>query len=90
MAFVQRSFPDTLGGRLARARRTQGMAQSAAARALGVSLRCLGLWEQGATEPRASDLLRLALLYKVAPSTLLGVTTEPGGIAAPAESEPGK
>lgn len=69
-----RNLDPELGRRLRKAREARGMARPMAARHVGVTLDTIQNWEEGRTEPRVSELIKLALAYLVAPSDLLGVT----------------
>ena len=66
---------DGLADRLKLARRNTfpEMSQSDVGKVLGRSGPCVGQWELGKSEPRLTDLVSLAGLYKVAVEWLLGV-----------------
>lgn len=76
-----------LGPCLAKARLARGLKAHEAAAALEVSQDTLTGWELSRTEPRASQLMRLAVIYHVDPGLLLvGVVS----ILAPNPSPPTK
>jgi transcriptional regulator with XRE-family HTH domain len=52
-------------------RQRAGLTQEAAARALGISAETMTNWEAGFSEPKVSQLLDMAKLYRVDPSVLL-------------------
>ena len=57
--------------RLAARRKLAGLSQEALAEKLGVSRQAVSKWEQGAADPRTSNLLGLAKLYGVSAEELL-------------------
>lgn len=64
-----------LADRLTQARLAAALEPHTVAHALGVHQATVTNWETGKTEPKASQVVRLAVLYRVAPSDLL--LTEP-------------
>jgi DNA-binding XRE family transcriptional regulator len=63
-----------VGPLLAAAREHAGMTQTQAAEALSVDSDTISNWERGKTEPKATQVIALALTYRTTPSDLLGVT----------------
>lgn len=57
---------------LIRVRTARGMDRIDVADKLGVSVKTIGNWERGDRDPSSADLLRLAEIYDVPPSELLG------------------
>jgi transcriptional regulator with XRE-family HTH domain len=68
-----RPIDPELGPRLRAAREGASLAQEEASRSLRVDVGTLGNWEASRTEPKVSQLLRMARLYQCEPSDLLGV-----------------
>ena len=60
---VPRSRPDTFADWMASTLRREGLTQEAAARQLGVSVKTVGRWVGGETEPRLRDLRRIQELF---------------------------
>lgn len=58
-----------------RARESVGMTIQEAATALKVSITTLGNWELEKTQPRSTDVIAMARLYKRSTDELLGQTT---------------
>ena len=73
----------TFGDRLAAARESAGMTQSALAKRLGVKLKSLQGWEQDLSEPRANKLSTLAGLLNVTMQWLM--SGEGDGLTQPEE-----
>lgn len=67
------NVPPTLGPALRAARIGAGLSHAEAAKGAGVALATLENWEAGRTEPRCSQVLRLARLFEVPPSSLFGI-----------------
>jgi DNA-binding XRE family transcriptional regulator len=57
------SRPDTFADWMSTALRREGLTQEAAARQLGVSVKTVGRWVGGETEPRLRDLRRIQELF---------------------------
>lgn len=62
-----------LGSRLYSARMAERYSQIAVARLLDVHHTTIAAWERGPSEPRASQLVTLAKLYKTTVEHLLGL-----------------
>src|SRR6202035_4635285 len=60
---VPRSRPDTFADWMSSTLRREGLTQEAAARQLGVSVKTVGRWVGGETEPRLRDLRRIQELF---------------------------
>ncbi|HET7412660.1 MAG TPA: helix-turn-helix domain-containing protein [Pararhizobium sp.] len=69
--FNERSDPDTLGGRISRARDALNLTTSQLARRLGVKSETVHAWETDRSEPRANRLTMLAGMMGVSPTWLL-------------------
>lgn len=69
---TRRQIRQNLGRSLRAARAFAGGSQAGAAAALEVTRNTVGLWERGAREPGAVDLLVLATLYGVSVDALVG------------------
>ena len=55
----------------------KGVSQQKLAKAVGVDKRSVIFWEQGATEPKASYICRMAEYFDVTTDYLLGVSDIP-------------
>jgi HTH-type transcriptional regulator, cell division transcriptional repressor len=75
----------TLGDRIAAARESAGLSQSALAERIGVRQKTLRAWESDQAEPRANRLQMLAAMLGVSLRWLL--TGEGEGIAPPASPD---
>lgn len=71
------------------ARRGAGKTQAQAAEALGVDPDTVSNWEQARSEPRASQIMRLALFYEVPAGNLFRVKEALPPIPPPPESYTG-
>lgn len=63
--------PETLGERLARLRRTQGLSKTELADQLAISVTAICHWEQDRSRPRAGRLQALSQLFSVSTADLL-------------------
>ena len=63
---------ETMGRRIAALRRQAGLSQEALARVMGLSRMTIANWEQGKTEPSASQVKILADIFGVTTDQLLG------------------
>ena len=62
---------ETLGARLARLRRMQGLSKTDVAERLGISITAICHWEQDRSRPKAARLQALSQLFGVSPPDLL-------------------
>lgn len=69
--FHEQADPDTLGGRISRARDALNLTTSQLARRLGVKSETVAAWESDRSEPRANRLTMLAGVMGVSPTWLL-------------------
>ena len=62
--------------RIARVAMIPELLQREVGKMVGRSAPCVGMWESGKSEPRLSDLIKLASIYNVSTDWLLGQDTE--------------
>jgi len=63
--------PDSLGGRIVRARAAEGLSTAQLARRTGVLTETLQAWESDRLIPRTNQLIRIAGILNVSPTWLL-------------------
>lgn len=69
---------ETLGTRLARLRRMQGLSKTDVADRLGISITAICHWEQDRSRPKAARLQALSQLFGVSTADLLSDDGTPG------------
>ena len=69
---------ETLGTRLARLRRMQGLSKTDVADRLGISITAICHWEQDRSRPQAARLQALSQLFGVSTADLLSDDDTPG------------
>lgn len=62
-------------------RARKGISLEKAGKAIGVSANTFQSWEKGEKEPRATNLMKLAIFFDCTPDYLLGYTNDRNGSA---------